>query len=154
MITRFRYNFRAMKIPIVSVLLLASASLCSASPCKPAVEAKKLDQTSVQNIQKKVNLGGDPWRLDPKEVAARQIESMDSSLKAAAVKPALQAVKSDERAQVFSYKAADRTYEVTLKKPEWLLPYAGIYKTMIWNVTGVKTTCAVANTKSNTRVSK
>jgi hypothetical protein len=133
-----------MKIAIAALILIASTLSFAASPCKPAVEHKKLEQNSVQNVQKKVNLGGDPWRLDPKEVAARQIESMDASLKAGAIKNDLQSVKSDERTQVLSYKAADRNYEITMKKPEWLLPYAGIYKTMMWNVTDVKTICAGA----------
>ena len=136
-----------MKIAIVSALLLFATSSFAASPCKSATETKKLDQTSTQNTQKRVNLGGDPWRLDPKEVAARQIESMDASLKAATVKGSLTQVKADERTQVLSYKAADRTYEVTMKKPEWLLPYSGIYKTMMWNVTSVKTTCDASAAK-------
>ena len=142
----FRYNFRAMKSALI-IVLFACASLHAASPCKPGLEHKRLEQTSVQNIQKKVNLGGDPWRLDPKEVAVRQIEMIDPSLKPAAIRDQLQTVKADERTQVLSYKAADRSYEITMKKPEWLLPYSGIYKTMIWNVTDVKTTCNLGEEK-------
>ncbi len=135
-----------MRNLILVTALFSSTILFAATPCKPAVEHTKLDQAATQTIQKKVNLGGEPWRLDAKEVAARQVESMDATLKAPVVKAWLKTVKSDEHTQVLSYKTEDRTYEITMRKPEWLLPYASIYKTMIWNVTDVTTTCpAVTN---------
>lgn len=130
---------------ILITALLSSTLLFAASPCKPSVEHTKLDQTATQNIQKKVNLGSDPWRLDAKEVAARKIESLDPTLTAPVIKAWLKTVKSDEQTQVLSYKSADRAFEITMRKPEWLLPYAGIYKTMMWNVTDVTTTCPAAS---------
>lgn len=137
-----RYNSRAMRTLTIATLVCAlTAGAFAAGPCKSGTDHRTLKQTSIQNTQKKVNLGADPWRFDPKETAAREVESLDSSQKAATVKPALKQVKGDERTSVMTYAAPDRTYEITMKKPEWLLPYSGIYKTMMWVVTDVKTVC-------------
>ena len=54
----------------------------------------------------------------------------------------MRAIGGDDRTQVFQYSSTSGSMlELTLKKPEWLLPYAGIYKLEMWVVTDVKTTC-------------
>ncbi len=125
---------------LVSAVALATAS---AFACKPGVEHRKLNQAAVQNIQKtKVNTGKEMWRLEAAETAAREAAALDAGYKGAPEKAAVKALKGDDRTQVFLYKTTDgRMLELTLKKPEWLLPYAGIYKMEMWVVTDVKTTC-------------
>jgi hypothetical protein len=124
-----------------TIFLGAAASL--ASPCKPLNDHRKIDQAAQQNIQKtRVNSGKDMWRLEAPQVAAREAASLDAGYKGAPEKAAVRLVKGDDRVQVFQYTATDgRSLEFTLKKPEWLLPYAGIYKMEMWMVTDVKTTC-------------
>jgi hypothetical protein len=131
-----------MRNAIVCVML-ASAVAAFAAPCTPKVDHRKIDQTAIQNIQKnKVNSGKELWRLDAKEVAAREAAALDSAYKGAPEKTPVQSVKAEDKLQVFRYKsAAGATYEITMKKFEWLLPYSGIYKMMAWTVTDVKTTC-------------
>lgn len=85
----------------------------------------------------KVNSGKELWRLDAAEVAKRECEAVAKGSTAKQVTPG-------DRSQTFSCTAAasgGANYELTLQKPEWLLPYAGIYKMMMWVVTDVKTTC-------------
>ncbi|HWR36907.1 MAG TPA: hypothetical protein VN622_13685 [Clostridia bacterium] len=137
-----------MRNLFIALALLVSTVAVAATPCKSGAAPRKLNRTSLQNVQKKVNLGADSWRFDAKEVAAREVESIDTSQKAAVVKGALKPIKSDERTAVLTYAAPDRSFDITLKKPEWLLPYSGIYKTMMWIVTDVKTTCATDAKKS------
>jgi hypothetical protein len=126
----------------MAALLLAAAIPMSAA-CRPGVEHRKLDQNALQNVQKsKVNSGKELWRLEAAQVAAREAAALDSGYKGAAEKAPVRAVKGDDRMQIFQYTATDgRLLELTLKKPEWLLPYAGIYKMEMWVVTDVKTTC-------------
>lgn len=111
--------------------------------CKPGNDHRKIDQTAQQNIQKnRVNPGKEMWRLEAPQVAAREAASLDTGYRGAPDKAAVRFVKGDDRMQVFQYKASDgRQLELTLKKPEWLLPYAGIYKMEMWVVTDVKTAC-------------
>lgn len=125
----------------IAAMLLLSA-IAFAAPCTPKTDHRKLDQAAIQNIQKtKVNSGKELWRLDAREVATREAASLDTAYKGVPDKAPVKAVKTEDRLQVFSYSASDATYEITLKKPEWLLPYSGIYKMMMWVVTDVKKTC-------------
>jgi hypothetical protein len=72
----------------------------------------------------------------------REAAALDSGYKGSPNRAAVRFVKGDERVQVFQYAASDgRLLEMTLKKPEWLLPYAGMYKMEMWVVNEVKTTC-------------
>jgi hypothetical protein len=114
--------------------------------CRPGNVHHKLNQAVLQNIQKTlVNSGKELWRLEAPQVAAREAANLDPGCVACKSAPdgaAVQFVRGDERMRVFQYKASDgRRLELTLQKPEWLLPYAGVYKTEMWVVTGVKTTC-------------
>jgi hypothetical protein len=124
-----------------TIFLGAHASL--ASPCRPLNDHRKLDQAAQQNIQKmRVNSGKDMWRLEAPLVAAHEAAALDAGYKGAPEKASVRQLKGDDRVQVFQYTATDgRSLELTLKKPEWLLPYAGIYKMEMWVVTDVKTTC-------------
>lgn len=132
-----------MRYAIVCTLL-ASAVAAFAAPCTPNLDHRKINHTAIQNIQKdKVNTGKELWRLDPKEVAAREAAALDHAYKGAPNKTPVQSVKGDDRFQVFRYRtAAGTSYEITLKRFDWLLPYSGIYEMMMWTVTDVRATCA------------
>jgi len=113
---------------------------------KPGNDRRKLDQAAQENVQQtQVNSGKELWRLEAPRVAAREAAALDPGCvvcKGAPERAAVKLVKGDERMQVFRYAASDgRLLELTLKKPEWLLPWAGIYKMEMWVVTDVRTTC-------------
>jgi hypothetical protein len=111
--------------------------------CKPGNDHRKLDQAALQNVQKtRVNPGKELWRLEAAQVASREAAALDPGYRGAPQRAGVRFVKGDERMQVFQYAASDgRRLELTLRKPEWLLPWAGIYKMEMWVVTDVKTAC-------------
>jgi len=126
----------------MAVILLAAA-VPLAGACRPGVERRKLDQAALQNVQKtKVNSGKEMWRLEASQVAAREAAALDPGYKGAPEKASVRPIRGDDRTQVFQYSSTSGSMlELTLKKPEWLLPYAGIYKLEMWVVADVKTTC-------------
>jgi hypothetical protein len=117
-------------------LILLAGTAVAQSPCKPSVEHRKLDHTALQNLQvAKVNSYKEPWRLEAREVANRECASLKL--------PSATFLRGDERTQTFTCGPGNfHTMELTLQKPEWLLPDAGTYRTMMWIVTDVKTGCA------------
>jgi hypothetical protein len=132
-----------MRISPIVLMCAASLSLHAAIPCKPGVVHRKLDQQKIGKLQvQKVNSLKEDWRLDPKKTAQAEILSVEglTTAKSPEMVP-VTFVRGDDKTQVYSYKAPGRSVEVTMKKPEWLLPYSGIYKLMMWVVTDVKTTC-------------
>jgi hypothetical protein len=136
-----------MRRALYSVLLLTAAfslTAAAATPCKPKLDHRKLDQTAIGNLQvQKVNSWKEEWRMDPKKTAQHEVVSapLTQTLFRSVDAVPVTFVKGDDRAQVFAYSEDGRKVEVTMKKPEWLLPYSGIYKIMMWVVTDVKTTC-------------
>ena len=133
-----------MRKLFIATVCFASVALHAASPCKPTAVHRKLDQQQIGNLQvQKVNSLKEDWRLDPKKTA--QYEIFAGAGQTLAKKPDMVPVtfvRGDDKTQVYSYSAPDRKIELTMKKPEWLLPYSGIYKLMMWVVTDVKTTCS------------
>jgi hypothetical protein len=128
---------------LLVVLCAASLSSHAISQCKSQVVHRKLNQQQIGNLQvQKVNSLKEDWRLDPKMTA--QFEIFAGAGQTVAKKPDMVPVafvRGDDKTQVYSYTQPDRKIEITMKKPEWLLPYSGIYKLMMWVVTDVKTTC-------------
>lgn len=124
---------------IVALTLLACGAV--AQPCK--IEHRKLDQKALQNLQvAKVNSYKEPWRLDAKKVTQREISGLAKTQYSSPDAVPVNSVKGDDKTQVFSYVERGTNYQIILKKPEWLLPYAGTYGTMMWVVTDIKTNCA------------
>ncbi len=123
-------------------LTLGFSLLCSlsavATPCAPKTEHRKLNHALIEATQRdKVNSGKEMWRLDATEVAKRECDTL---AKGAIAKQ----TKAGDKSQTFactSSTSGTPQYELTLQRPDWLLPYAGIYKTMMWVVTDVKMTC-------------
>ena len=132
-----------MRTALVSLLLASSVISFAAPPCTPKVDHRKIDQIKIQNIQKdKVNSAKELWRLDAKVVAQQEVVSglVEVQYRTFTTVP-VKLIKGDDRVQVFSYEEHGKIFEITMKKPEWLLPYSGIYKMMMWVVTDVKTIC-------------
>ena len=131
-----------MRTLLVVAVCAVSLTIHAASPCKPQVEHRKLDQQKIGNLQvQKVNSLKEDWRLDPKKTAQAEIFSGGNSQAKSPEMVPVAFVRGDDKTQVYSYSEPGRKIEITMKKPEWLLPYSGIYKLMMWVVTDVKTTC-------------
>ena len=132
-----------MRTLLIAAICAVSVTVNAATPCKPQTTHRKLDQQQIGNLQvQKVNSLKEDWRLDPKKTAQREIFNglAPTPAKSPDMIP-VAFIKGDDKTQVYSYNAPDRKIEITMKKPEWLLPYSGIYKLMMWVVTDVKTTC-------------
>ncbi len=131
------------KLYAVLAVLLAAGTALASGPCRPKFERKPINQATIENIQKlQVNSGDELWRLDANKVAQREAVSLDPALTTA--KPD---VKGSEMVQMYTYRSGSTTYVITLKKFDWLLPYSGIYKMMMWTVTDVRTICPAARKK-------
>ncbi len=131
------------KIALLLFMTVPWVALANA-PCKAGTVHLKLDRQKIGNIQvQQVNSWKEQWRMDPKKTAQHEIFGgrAPSQAKSPDMIP-VTFVKGDDRTQVYSYTFDKKTYEFTMKKPEWLLPYAGIYKIMMWVLTDVKTTCS------------
>src|SRR5438270_5574956 len=115
-----------MRTHVLAVALATCCTMQAASQCKPSVEHRKLDQTKIGNLQvQKVNSLKEDWRLDAKKTA--QHEVLGGLAQTAAKTPDMvpvSFVKGDDKTQVYSFNAPDRKIEITMKKPEWLLPYS------------------------------
>jgi hypothetical protein len=132
-----------MRIPLIALVCAATLSLQAASPCKPQIEHRKLDQQKIGNLQvQKVNSLKEDWRLDPKKTAQAEIFSAGQTQAKTPEMVPVAFIRGDDKTQIYSYSEPGRKIEITMKKPEWLLPYSGIYKLMMWVVTDVKTTCS------------
>src|SRR6266702_2786292 len=117
-----------MRTLLIVTICAASLTLHAASPCKPQIEHRKLDQQKIGNLQvQKVNSLKEDWRLDPKKTAQAEIFSGTGLTQAKNPEMVpVTFVKGDDKTQVYSYAQTDRKIEITMKKPEWLLPYSGI----------------------------
>jgi len=124
-------------------MLLVTGTVFASGPCRSKFERKRIDQTTLENIQKfQVNSGKELWRLDGDKVAQHEAVILDPALTTA--KPAM---KGGDMVQTYTYRSGGTTYVITLKKFDWLLPYSGIYKMMMWTVTDVRTICPAARKK-------
>jgi hypothetical protein len=131
-------------LPFSFVLLIAAISAVAATPCKPKLDHRKLDHTKIGNLQvQKVNSWKEDWRMDAKKTAQREVIDASLSQNKFANSDAVPVtlVKGDDRTQIYSYTEPGKTFEITMKKPEWLLPYSGIYKIVMWVVSDAKTVC-------------
>jgi hypothetical protein len=132
-----------MRTSLIIFLLASSLAIHASTPCKPGVLHRKLDQQKIGNLQvQKVNSLKEDWRLDPKKTAQAEVASgLANTLYRTVEQVPVTFVRGDDKTQVYSYSEPGRKIEITMKKPEWLLPYSGIYKLMMWVVTDVKTSC-------------
>jgi hypothetical protein len=99
------------------------------------VQNLTVDRIKVENLQRWVNAGHDPWCRDPRLVATealRRVSSQFSEIEPAALP--LQLERSHKTTAVYTFHSVDgrATYRITLRRYRWLLPVAGSYQHMIW----------------------
>ena len=105
---------------------------------------EKLDRKEVEALQPWVNDGHEPWRIDnPELVAHQKLLQLALSVRGfgAHQAPPEQIVRREHYA-VYLYKSVvgNKTYRVTVRKFQWLVPIAGKPQWVIWVPTRVLVT--------------
>jgi hypothetical protein len=94
-----------------------------------------VDRATVENLQRWVNAGHDPWCRDPQLVAAallRRVSSKFSDYEPASLPLELEHSKKTEAIYAFHSLDGSITYRITLRRYRYLLPAAGSLRQMIW----------------------
>jgi hypothetical protein len=93
-----------------------------------------VDRAQVENVQRSVNAGHDPWCRDSQLVAAaslRRVSPEVSDLELASLP--LELEHSRKTTAIYTFHSLDgRTFRITLRRYRWLLPVAGSFQKMIW----------------------
>jgi len=94
-----------------------------------------IDRAKVENLQRWVNDGHDPWCRDPQLVAAATLRRVSSGLaEFGSASLSLELEHSAKTSAVYMFHSLDgrTTYRVTLGRHLYLLPTAGSLRRIIW----------------------
>jgi hypothetical protein len=94
-----------------------------------------VDRAQTENLQRWVNEGHDTWCRDPRLVAVgamRRISEAFEEVEAASMP--LELESREKREAVYTFHSLDglKTYRMTLRRFEWLMPTAGSLHRTIW----------------------
>ena len=122
--------------------LLAAHLPCHAQAGHPKAKLReKIDRKQVEDLQRWVNEGHEPWRLDNPELLANQklLELKGKVKEIGSYKVPPRQIVDKKNLAVFLYDSVldEKTYRVTLEKFQWLLPLAKRWEWTIWYVTAV-----------------
>jgi hypothetical protein len=121
---------------ILWTLGAASMNLAAAETTeRRVVHNFPIDRAQVENLQRWVNAGHDPWCRDSQLVAAaslRRISPELSDFEFASLQSELQRSRKTTAIYTFHSRDGQTTYRVTLRRYRWLLPVAGSFQKMIW----------------------
>jgi len=117
---------------------LGAASMIIAAPQSNehrAVYNFPADRTKIEDLQRWVNGGHDPWCRDPQLVAASSLQRLlaDSSDIELASLP-LELERGQKTSAVYTFHSLDglTAYRVTVRRYRWLRPVAGSQGKTIW----------------------
>jgi hypothetical protein len=94
-----------------------------------------LDRAKVEDLQRWVNAGHDPWCRDAKLVAGEALRRVSPQLPELEPVSLPAEIQSSRKAlAIYTFHSVDgrATYRITLRRYLWLLPIAGSYQKMIW----------------------
>jgi len=94
-----------------------------------------VDRGQTENLQRWVNAGHDGWCRDPQLVAVASMRRIsDEFEEAQAASFPLELERREKTEAVYTFHSLDglKTYRITLRRYEWLLPTAGSLHRMIW----------------------
>ncbi len=101
------------------------------------VKTNAINRAALRELQRAVNDGHDPWRLDAVSVAALELVSqapelqgLDPDLLTASLKAESHTVA--QGVYVWTRGDGKATYRITVRKYRWLLPLAGNWDAMVW----------------------
>lgn len=149
---RCRYNIRSA-FALLCVFLVAWCQSQATPKCPTRKISKKVDRQAVEELQRAINEGHDPWRKDPKAAAALEIMDFDPAYKGTRLSIyslPLRAVVVKQTVAVFVHDTPDgkRSYRMTLERFRWLLPLAKNWDEMVWTPTRIEVSeCASASSK-------
>ena len=100
-----------------------------------AVQKLAVDRAKIENLQRWVNAGHDPWCRDAELVASEALRRVSPGF--SEVEPAslpMEVESSHKAVAVYTFHSVDgrATFRITLRRYRWLLPVAGSYQKMIW----------------------
>lgn len=149
---RCRCNVRSA-FTLLCVLSIAWCPSQATPKCPTRKISKKVDRQAVEELQRAINEGHDPWRKDPKAAAALEIMDFDPAYKETRLSIyslPLRAVVVKQTVAVFVHDTADgkRSYRMTLERFRWLLPLAKNWDGMVWTPTRIEVSeCPSASDK-------
>ena len=94
-----------------------------------------VDRAQTENLQRWVNEGHDTWCRDPKLVAVMAMRRMSEEFEEVeAASMPLELESREKREAVYTFHSLDglKTYRMTLRRFEWLMPTAGSLQRTIW----------------------
>jgi hypothetical protein len=94
-----------------------------------------IDRAHVEELQRWVNAGHDPWCLDPQLVAASALRRISPDLEQyESASLSLELVRSSKTEASYTIHSLDgrTTYRVTLRRHLYLLPSAGSLHRIVW----------------------
>jgi len=94
-----------------------------------------IDRAHVENLQRWVNAGHDPWCRDSQLVAAaslRRVSPELSDFEFAFLQSELQRGRKTTAIYTFHSLDGNTAYRITLRRYRWLLSLAGSFQKMIW----------------------
>ena len=110
--------------------------------CAPKVFEETTDRKEIVRLQRWVDDGHEPWRMDnPELVAHQKLMDLASSVKGFGAhrgSPDRVVVRGSYAVIVYRSELGDKAYRVTLRKFTWLVPIAGKLKWVIWSPTKVE----------------
>ena len=117
---------------------LGAASMIIAAPQEKEHRAAynfPVDRAKIEDLQRWVNAGHDPWCRDPQLVAASSLQRVladPSDIELASLP--LQLERSQKTSAVYTFHSLDglTAYRVTVRRYRWLRPVAGSQRKTIW----------------------
>lgn len=124
-----------------AILLLSAFALAESggAQCPAKAGKQRVVRKDYENLQRWVNQGHQPWRLDARPVAGATILEVEGAPKGSdAYQVPLRTVTETHRSAIFEYYAGKHLcYVVTLRRYSWLLPLAKKWDWMVWAPTDV-----------------
>lgn len=125
-------------------VIVALPNYCSAARSVPKkVLHLKVDRPRVQELQRAVDQGHQPWRTDPEPVAAVALMHVAPELNLHdAYEIGFKTISSSRSRMLLEYGSPvlKRSYRVKLRKFRWLLPLVTSWDGMVWTATEVAVT--------------
>jgi hypothetical protein len=119
------------------VVMLCVGFYNAGGQCTSRTQVERVDKRTYEQLQHFVNEGHEPWRLDSQAVAATQILALEKVPKGQwdpYLLP-LTVVQESQTQCVYRYENPSRpglSYQITVKRFDWLLPFAEKWEWMVW----------------------
>lgn len=127
-------------VTLLLVLVCFSWGARGMSQCSQEMGHQSVVKKDYKELQRWVNDGHEPWRMDASAVAAEEILKIQNAPQGQwdVYRARLKIVRKTGRRAVFEYKGGQNLcYEVTVRRFSWLLPLAQKWKWMVWAPTDI-----------------